>query len=203
MLVPTTNLITQQGRSIDKYLRAKNISIKVNQLTGKKSYDSYMWESYRNEIVICVPDVFEQALSHAALSIDRVALLIYDECHHGTKGHRYKVIQEAYYYRKYEEYLILLLIIIKFNRLKTMGYSIEDIHKILPRIVGLTATPLKANVVKRDQIIKMVKDLTDVMDAEVAKLSEGAESELNDHTNKPQEQVYFFSSIFYFYFFII
>lgn len=108
MIVPTTILVTQQTRNINEYFASLNYRFNVIDTNGTKHYEKLFWDRFKNKGIVCVADVFEQALSHGALNITDVCLLIYDECHHATKDHRYKVIQEAYYLRIKNQYLIYI-----------------------------------------------------------------------------------------------
>lgn len=105
---------------------------KVAQFVGGKmsskmqSFDIFRktWEA--SDIFVSTPQIIYKLLSIGFLKISDINLLIIDECHHTDQNHSYNnIMREFYFYYKLQE---------KNDFLKNFS---------LPRILGLTASPLK------------------------------------------------------------
>lgn len=70
------------------------------------------------DVLVATPEVVRAALSKAFLSLEQVALLVLDECHHCVKNHPMAQIMNVFYARLVES------------------------GAPRPRILGLTASPI-------------------------------------------------------------
>ena len=85
------------------------------------------WKKHfaNNMVIVCTAEVLRQCLHHSFISIDQINLLIFDEAHHAKKDHTYARIIKDF-------------------------YAAAPQGTILPKIFGMTASPVDARVdVKR------------------------------------------------------
>ncbi|CAO3597959.1 unnamed protein product [Absidia cylindrospora] len=96
-LVDRVPLVFQQSNVI----RA-NCDVEVKHMCGQMDVDNWSekkWNTVFDESDVCVmtAQIFLDTLRHGFIKMDRVNLLIFDECHHGTKKHPYNVIMREFY----------------------------------------------------------------------------------------------------------
>lgn len=103
-VVPQIHLVPQQAAVLESYC-----GVKVAQVSGEhrphdisrnaRLSDRRTWQtilsSYR--VLVMTGQVLLDALRHGFLSLERVSLLILDECHHATYGHPYNRIMSEFY----------------------------------------------------------------------------------------------------------
>ncbi|KAF8162827.1 hypothetical protein B0H34DRAFT_693086 [Crassisporium funariophilum] len=96
-LVPKVALVEQQGN----YL-AKNTPLKVKKLHGALDLDlsdrpgwKNRFESY--DVFVMTAQILVNFITHSLWSIDKISLLIFDECHHARKNHPYNTILREYF----------------------------------------------------------------------------------------------------------
>ncbi|GAB2289126.1 endoribonuclease Dicer [Dionaea muscipula] len=115
-LAPTVALVHQQAKVI-----ADSIDFTVGHYGGdiklQKSHDEWEKELNQYEILVMTPQMLLHRLRHCFIRMDMIALLIFDECHHGQadSNHPYVEIMKVYYH----------------------GYDGKH-----PRIFGMTACPI-------------------------------------------------------------
>ncbi|XP_024971435.1 endoribonuclease Dicer homolog 2-like [Cynara cardunculus var. scolymus] len=122
-LVPTVVLVKQQAEAVRKHL-----DLKVEEYCGEIGVDYWNaanWKKQQdeNELLVMTPAILLDALRHKFLSLDIIKVLIFDECHNAKKRHPYALIMTEFYHRELH-----------------LGGS------QLPRILGMTASPVKAKV---------------------------------------------------------
>ncbi|PWA72681.1 dicer-like 2 [Artemisia annua] len=143
-LVPTVVLVKQQAEAVREHL-----DLKVEEYWGEKGVDYWKataWkkEQYENQLLVMTPAILKDALAHSYLSLSQIKLLIFDECHNARGKHDY------------------VQIMMEYNHQKLAGAS------QLPRILGLTASPVKAKGSNSSKDYwKQIKTLEDVMDSKV------------------------------------
>ncbi|KAK2460667.1 hypothetical protein APHAL10511_007137 [Amanita phalloides] len=89
-LVPRVALVHQQGDYI-----AKHTSLRVIKLFGVLNLsDRDVWrQQFRNhDVFVMTAQIFLNILTHSLWSIDKVSLMVFDECHHARKNHPYNGI---------------------------------------------------------------------------------------------------------------
>ncbi|KAG6831233.1 hypothetical protein H0H92_012030 [Tricholoma furcatifolium] len=96
-LVPKVALVEQQGNFI-----AQNAPLRVIKLHGALDIDLAdrgQWkERFNNhDVFVMTAQIFLNLLTHSLWSIDRVSLLVFDECHHTRKNHPYNKIMREYF----------------------------------------------------------------------------------------------------------
>jgi len=98
-LVDRVPLVFQQ-----KDVISTNCDLNVKHLCGEMVWDQWnakMWETMTNEDDVCVmtAQIFLDALRHGFIHLDRINLMIFDECHHATKNHAFNMIMREFYQR--------------------------------------------------------------------------------------------------------
>jgi ERCC4-related helicase len=129
-LVCDTALIEQQKNVI-----SSNLGIEVGTIQGKKNKKAKsdleifrkMWDSYN--AFVAIPNILYKLLSRGFIKISEINMIIFDECHHTDMDHPYnKIMNEFYFFYKKHPHK-------------------KDFKNIkLPRIIGLTASPLKSSI---------------------------------------------------------
>jgi ERCC4-related helicase len=130
-LVCEVVLLDQQSKVIEENLDDFNLKVAVMNSSKKFSRVSANLESFRkfwdtHSIFVSTPSIVYKLLSIGYLNIDKISLLIFDECHHTDGNHPYNVLMNEFYF---------------FHKEKFPGSK-------LPQILGLTASPLKKKIDK-------------------------------------------------------
>ncbi|PHH82823.1 hypothetical protein CDD82_4695 [Ophiocordyceps australis] len=117
-IAPTVSLCAQQFRVIGEQVTWTNMKL----LTGSENVDAWspaIWNLILSNvgIVVSTPQILCDALSHAYISMDRLALIIFDEAHNCVRNHPASRLMSTFYHRD-----------------KQRGLPV-------PAILGLTATP--------------------------------------------------------------
>lgn len=140
-LVPTFVLVTQQAEVIKTHT-----DLKVGKYWGEMGvdfWDAATWnqELENHEVLVMTPKILLDALSHTYIKLDMIKVLIFDECHNARGKHPYACIMKDFYHRQLHT------------------------NKV-PRIFGMTASPIKAKV-KGCSYWKDIKDLENLMNSKV------------------------------------
>ncbi|KAF3765860.1 dicer-like endonuclease [Cryphonectria parasitica EP155] len=135
-LTPTVSLCAQQYAVV----KAQIPSVQTKIVTGADKVDSWSsttWDGalLNVKVIITTPQVLLDALLHGFVNISSLALMVFDEAHHCNKNHAYSRVMKEFYWES-----------------KTK-------HEPVPRILGLTASP----VVRSD--ISSLKRLESTLDA--------------------------------------
>ncbi|KAL9234863.1 hypothetical protein vseg_009681 [Gypsophila vaccaria] len=118
-LVPKVVLVTQQAEAIEK-----STDLKVGKYWGDMGvdfWDAANWkeEQEKHEVLVMTPQILLDALRHTYIELHMIKVLIFDECHNAIGKHPYACIMKEFYHRQ-----------LHFNE--------------VPRIFGMTASPVKA-----------------------------------------------------------
>ncbi|KAM4077934.1 hypothetical protein ACJW30_12G177800 [Castanea mollissima] len=97
------SLILQQFGVIKNYT-----DFEVEEYYGDKGVDEWnlmRWEKEINErdVLVMTPQILLDALRKAFVSLEKVRLLIFDECHHATGNHPYTKIMKEFYHKSSEK----------------------------------------------------------------------------------------------------
>ncbi|KAH9930958.1 uncharacterized protein B0H18DRAFT_1093485 [Fomitopsis serialis] len=114
-LVPKVALVEQQGDFI-----ARQTPLRVTKCCGATAIDladrvGWKKELGDTDVLVMTAQIFLNILTHSHWSLDKVSLMVFDECHHTRKNHAYNGIMREYF-----------------------QFSIEQ----RPKIFGMTASPI-------------------------------------------------------------
>ncbi|KAF2744199.1 dicer-like protein-like protein 1 [Sporormia fimetaria CBS 119925] len=157
-LVDSVNLVFQQSNVLQYGLDHPVQGIcgaMGTSLWQKATWDKH-FEKY--VVIVCTAEVLVQCLMHSFISIRRINLLIFDEAHHAKDNHPYARLIKDYYLHEPEV-------------------------SQRPRIFGMTASPVDANV----DIKQAAEDLEILLHSKIATTSDPRL--LSKHIPRPQEEV--------------
>ncbi|RHY27444.1 hypothetical protein DYB32_006772 [Aphanomyces invadans] len=127
VLAPTRQLVYQIHSKI-----VKLTSLKVDAYCGRELdvWDQMKWEHeiLLNSVFVCTPEILRNLITKGYITMDRINLLIFDECHHVGKRHPYNQIMKLY----------------------------NPADPRMPRIFGTTACPTKNCSVNMHATVKKV-----------------------------------------------
>ncbi|RDL30338.1 Uncharacterized protein BP5553_10216 [Venustampulla echinocandica] len=138
-LVDSVTLVYQQHA----VLKA-NLDQPMNMFCGEmgcRLWNRKQWEKHfaENTVIVCTAEVLRQCLHHSFISMDRINLLIFDEAHHAKKDHAYARIIKDFYIS-------------------------APSTTLLPKIFGMTASPVDARVDPK----KAAAELEAILHCEIA-----------------------------------
>ncbi|CAO2832596.1 unnamed protein product [Amaranthus hypochondriacus] len=143
-LVPTVVLVTQQADVIEMHT-----DLKVGKYWGEMGvdfWDAATWQKQleEHEVLVMTPKILLDALSHTYIKLEKIKVLIFDECHNARGNHPYARIMKDFYHRH------------------------VDTNEV-PRIFGMTASPIKAKVngSESDAYWKDIQALENLMHSKV------------------------------------
>ncbi|THH31544.1 hypothetical protein EUX98_g2658 [Antrodiella citrinella] len=96
-LVPKVALVEQQGDFI-----IRETSLRVSKCYGATAIDlsdrrGWKKEILEHDVLVMTAQIFLNILTHSHWSMDKVALIVFDECHHTRKNHAYNGIMREYF----------------------------------------------------------------------------------------------------------
>ena len=108
---------------------------------GVDLWNRRKWEGHisKNMVIVCTAEVLRQCLHHSFVSIEQINLLIFDEAHHAKKDHAYARIIKDFYTQKPR-------------------------GTLLPKIFGMTASPVDARV----DVQKAAAELEAILHCEIS-----------------------------------
>lgn len=153
-LCPSVPLVQQQARVVKRYT-----NFKVGEYYGEvnnNAWNSKAWEAEleNTEIFVMTPAILLHNLHHCFMRMDCIELLIFDECHHAHSHHPYANIMQEFYHGK------------------------EDLYR-LPRILGMTASPINGKVnCQGDSIRTKIDKIERMLHAKLHTVKESSELDL-------------------------
>ncbi|KAF2083173.1 dicer-like protein 1 [Saccharata proteae CBS 121410] len=160
-LVDSVTLVFQQFAVLET-----NLDHSIDRFCGAMGCDLWSkktWDQHfdKNMVIVCTAEVLSQCLMHSFIRMDQINLLIFDEAHHAKKGHSYAKIIKDYY------------------------VPTEDLSK-RPKIFGMTASPVDANV----DVRHAARELETLLHCRIATTANMAL--LRKTISKPEEEVAFY-----------
>lgn len=97
-LAPNVALTEQQGVVLREYLKC-SVSV-YNSNRGVDAWDRDQWlgDFDRNDLFVMTPQVLLDNLMRAYISMNQLALIVFDECHHARKKHPFNCILQEFYH---------------------------------------------------------------------------------------------------------
>ncbi|KAL0744505.1 hypothetical protein Bca4012_086018 [Brassica carinata] len=143
-LVPQVVLVTQQAEALKRHT-----DLKVGMYWGSMGvdfWDASTWKQQvdKYEVLVMTPAILLSALRHSFLSLNMIKVLIFDECHHARGNHAYACILKEFYHKEL--------------------YSVTS---SVPRIFGMTASPVKTKGENLDSYWKKIRELETLMNSKV------------------------------------
>ncbi|XP_075975251.1 endoribonuclease Dcr-2 [Anticarsia gemmatalis] len=165
-LVNTVPLVIQQKKVIETLCAVKGVGAYSGE-DGVDYWDKVKWDNEleNHQVIVMTSQILCDMLTHQYIKIEDINLLIFDECHHGVEDHPMRIIMKHF-----------------------EGCPKED----QPRVLGLTATLLNANV-KTSKVEDTLHDLEVTFHATIATVNELGEV-LNYSTN-PNEMVQVYTAL--------
>ncbi|XP_049872216.1 endoribonuclease Dicer [Pectinophora gossypiella] len=159
-LVNTIPLVNQQKKVIRSLCPVKSVAGYSGE-DGVDYWDKNKWDSEmaQHEVIVMTSQILADMLTHSYIRIEDINLLIFDECHHAVIDHPMRLVMKHF---------------------ETCPPSKQ------PRVLGLTATLLNANVTMQKVEITL-HDLETTFHATIATVNELGEV-LNYSTN-PNESM--------------
>ncbi|KMT03583.1 hypothetical protein BVRB_8g192580 [Beta vulgaris subsp. vulgaris] len=116
-LAPTVVLVRQQARVIEQFTDFNVGVYSGDDAKHLKTHVAWERELEQYEVLVMTPQVLLRSLCHCFIKMERIALLIFDECHYAQKesNHPYAEIMKVFYDMKVAQ---------------------------VPRIFGMTASPI-------------------------------------------------------------
>ena len=153
--VDAVTLVFQQFTVLES-----NLDYTINRFCGAMGTDPWskgVWQKHfeQNMIIVCTAEVLKQCLFHSFLRMDQINLLVFDEAHHAKLNHPYAEIIRDHYVTE------------------------PDLAK-RPRIFGMTASPVDANV----DLTQAAEQLEMLLHSKIATTSSGS---IGRHINHAEE----------------
>ncbi|XP_027927327.1 endoribonuclease Dicer homolog 2-like [Vigna unguiculata] len=126
-LVPQVVLVSQQAEVVKMHTDLK-VGVYWGDM-GVDFWDAATWEQEmdKHEVLIMTPVILLNCLRHSFLKLNMIKVLIMDECHHARGKHPYACIMTEFYH-----------------------HQLQSGSSDLPRIFGMTASPIKTKVGKSE-----------------------------------------------------
>lgn len=143
-LVPQVVLVTQQAEALKRHT-----DLKVGMYWGSMGvdyWDASTWkqEVDKYEVLVMTPAILLNALRHSFLTLNMIKVLIFDECHHARGNHAYACILKEFYHKE-----------------------LNSATSFVPRIFGMTASPVKTKGENLDSYWKKISELETLMNSKV------------------------------------
>ncbi|XP_071570826.1 endoribonuclease Dicer [Temnothorax nylanderi] len=158
-VVNTVALVVQQADYISRHT-----GLKCKGYSGDMKVDFWQEQQWtaeieEHEVLVMTSQIFLDILGHGRMKLDRVNLIIFDECHRAVSNHPMRLIMQRF----------------------------EDCAKEKhPRILAMSATLLNANV-KADKIESTIKALEITFHAKIATI--GSTDCIQGYCTNPKEEI--------------
>ncbi|KAG9456245.1 hypothetical protein H6P81_000753 [Aristolochia fimbriata] len=167
-LAPTVHLVRQQAMVVE-YSTNFKVGIYVGNSKRLNSHLGWEKEIEQYEVLVMTPQILLRNLEHCLIRMERIALLIFDECHHAQTQNRHPYAQ----------------IMREFYSTCSTGR---------PRIFGMTASPIvgKGGSNQADYS-RCINSLETLLDSKVYTVED--KEELDSFVASPKMRIYFYGPI--------
>ncbi|KAA8491346.1 Dicer-like protein 1 [Porphyridium purpureum] len=199
MVVPRKPLVSQQAKYIRRlsglrvsefhgdlsgteHFRGRRVSMSSSSTRSQYVVDVQQWSPERwklvlqeSDVIVLTPQLLLDCLRHSMLCFEEIHTLVLDEAHHATKNNPYRCLMVEFY------------ALFKRN-VEVYNWSAD----ILPRVVGLSATPVKNMKCKDDpeaNALEELQKLEDCLDAKIPNLRKSHREFIENGLHKPLELV--------------
>ncbi|KAJ8723357.1 hypothetical protein PYW08_003269 [Mythimna loreyi] len=165
-LVNTVPLVIQQKKVIEKLCAVTGVGAYSSE-DGVDYWDKAKWdiELEQNQVIVMTSQILSDMLTHQYIKIEDINLLIFDECHHAVVDHPMRLI---------------------------MKHFASCPKSKQPRVLGLTATLLNANV-KTTKVEETLHELEITFHATIATVDELCQ--VLSYSTNPNEMVQFYNAL--------
>ncbi|KAM3965010.1 LOW QUALITY PROTEIN: endoribonuclease Dcr-2-like [Aphomia sociella] len=165
-LVNNVPLVIQQQKVIKQMCPVNGVGAYSSE-DGVDYWDKRKWdeELTKHQVIVMTCQIVLDMLTHGYIRIEDINLIIFDECHHAVEDHPMRMIMKH--------------------------FEICPVH-LQPRVLGLTATLLNANVVF-SKVQSTLKELETTFHATIATVNELGE--VLKYSTNPNELVQSFRSL--------
>ncbi|KAJ8716612.1 hypothetical protein PYW07_003239 [Mythimna separata] len=165
-LVNTVPLVIQQKKVIEKLCAVKGVGAYSSE-DGVDYWDKEKWDTEleNNQVIVMTSQILSDMLTHNYIKIEDINLLIFDECHHAVVDHPMRII---------------------------MKHFASCSKSNQPRVLGLTATLLNANV-KTGKVEETLHELEITFHATIATVDELCQ--VLSYSTNPNEMVQFYTTL--------
>lgn len=165
-LVNTVPLVIQQKKVIEKLCAVTGVGAYSSE-DGVDYWDKVKWDTEleNNQVIVMTSQILSDMLTHQFIKIEDINLLIFDECHHAVVDHPMRII---------------------------MKHFASCPKSQQPRVLGLTATLLNANV-KTSRVEETLHELEITFHATIATVDELCQ--VLHYSTNPNEMVQFYSAL--------
>ncbi|XP_041980153.1 endoribonuclease Dicer [Aricia agestis] len=162
-LVNTVPLVRQQKKVIELRCPVNGVGCYSGE-DGVDFWDKRKWDSElsKHEVIVMTTQILSDMLTHNYIKIENINLIIFDECHHAVEDHPMRAV------------------------MKHFEHCPPDKH---PRVLGLTATLLNANI-KYSKVEDTLKTLEKTFQATIATVNEMGE--VLTYSTNPKEYIQYY-----------
>ncbi|CAI0395073.1 unnamed protein product [Linum tenue] len=164
-LAPTVALVNQQAKVIEDSVDFK-VGIHCGSSQKSNSHSDWEKEIEDCEVLVMTPQILLHNLSHSFITMELIALLIFDECHHAQakSDHPYSKIMKVFY---------------------------NNNTGRLPHIFGMTASPVVGKgASSQENLSKSINSLESLLNCKVYSVEN--KEELDRYVANPTVRIYLY-----------
>ncbi|KYM95939.1 Endoribonuclease Dicer [Cyphomyrmex costatus] len=158
-IVNTVALVEQQSQYIQRHTDLKCRGYSGDMKVDFWSHEEWLSEIEAHEVLVMTSQIFLNLLIHGYLTLDRINLIIFDECHRAVSNHPMRQIMQQF---------------------------TNCSKKEQPRVLAMSATLLNANI-KADKIESTIKALEITFHAKIATVD--SIDSIQEYCTNPKEKI--------------
>ncbi|CAN1318513.1 Dicer-like protein 4 [Linum perenne] len=167
-LAPTVALVNQQAKVIEDSINFK-VGVHFGSSQSSRTHADWEMEIQDCEILVMTPQILLHNLSHSFITMEMIALLIFDECHHAQvkSDHPYSRIMKVFY---------------------------NNNSGAVPHIFGMTASPVVGKgASSQTNLSRSINSLETLMNAKVFSVEN--KEELDRYVANPTVRIYLYRAM--------